>query len=134
MKVLLLIVLIVGAAFAVPSIRHRIAGPLDPVLGKLGPVGEKLRTPARRFKAHNEIQAIIGRMNEDKLMGRSLPTPVQVHKWVRDKMRGGIEDGLDPWGQQYYYSRSRSAATVGSMGQDMQRDTPDDIRISTSLK
>jgi hypothetical protein len=134
MKVLLLILLLIGAAFAVPSIRNRLAGPMDPLLARLGPVGEKIRTPARRFTAHNEIQAIIGRLNEEKLQGRSLPRPVQFRQWVHDKMRGDIQDGIDPWGQPYYYSRTRTHAVVGSAGADQQRDTQDDVRISTSLK
>jgi hypothetical protein len=134
MKVVLLIVLLIGAAFAVPSIRNRLAGPLDPVLAKLGPVGEKIRTPALRFNAHNEIQAIIGRLNEDKLQGRSVPAPNQFQRWVRDKMRGNIQDGKDPWGQPYYLIRARSQAIVGSAGQDMHAGTPDDIRITTPLK
>ena len=134
MKVLLLVLLLLGAAVTVPAIRNRLAGPLDPVLAKLGPLGEKIRTPALRFNAHNEIQAIIGRLNEDKLQGRAVPPPNQFQRWVRDKMRGNIQDGKDPWGQPYYLVRARTHAIVGSAGADMQAGTPDDIRITTSLK
>lgn len=134
MKVLLLVLLLLGAAFTVPAIRNRLAGPLDPVLARLGPVGEKVRNPVRRFNAFNEIQAIIGRLNEDKLQGRPVPPPNQFQRWIHDKMRGDIQDGRDPWGQPYYLVRSRGYATIGSAGQDMQAGTPDDIRDSTPLK
>lgn len=134
MKVLLLVLVLVGAAVAVPSIRHRLAGPLDPVLARLGPLGEKIRTPARRFNAHNELQAITGRLKEDRLMGRRIPTPRQFHAWVRAHMRGDIQDGIDPWGQPYYLTKSRTHFTVGSAGQDTLAGTPDDVRISTPLR
>ena len=134
MKVVLLLVLVIVAVATVPAIRNRLAGPLDPVLARLGPVGEKFRNPVRRFNAHNEIQAIIGRLNEDKLQGRTVPPPNQFQRWIHEKMRGDIQDGKDPWGQPYYMVRSRASATIGSAGQDMQPGTADDIRDSTPLK
>lgn len=134
MKVLLLLLVVIAAVATVPAIRNRIAGPLDPVLVRLGPVGEKLRTPVLRFNAHNEIQAIIGRLNEDKLQGRSVPVPNQFQRWIHEKMRGDIRDGKDPWGQPYYLVRSRGYATIGSAGQDMQAGTADDIRDHTPLQ
>jgi hypothetical protein len=134
MKVLLLLLLVIAAVATVPAIRNRLAGPLDPVLARLGPVGEKFRTPVLRFNAHNEIQAIIGRLNEDKLQGRTVPVPNQFQRWIHEKMRGDIQDGKDPWGQPYYLVRERGYATIGSPGQDMQAGTPDDIRDHTPLK
>jgi hypothetical protein len=67
-------------------------------------------------------------------MGRPVPTPREFRTWVRGKMRGGIEDGLDPWGKPYYLTRSRTHFTVGSAAQDTLPGTPDDVRIDTPLR
>jgi hypothetical protein len=134
MKAILIIILLIGAAFGIPSIRNRIVGPLDPVLSKLGPAGEKIQNPARRYKASQEATAITRKLTDERSMRRPMPSPPRFPAWVQANMRSLEIDGLDPWGHPYYYIQTRQEMTVGSVAQDGVRDTPDDVRVTAPLK
>lgn len=134
MKAFLIIILLIGAAFGIPKIRNRIVGPLDPLLSKLGPIGEKIQTPARRYKANNEVTAMIRKLEDERSMRRQLPAPARFQAWVQTNMRALENDGLDPWGKPYYYIHTRQNMSVGSSAQDTLRDTPDDVRITVPLQ
>lgn len=134
MKLLLIIVLLVGAAFGIPAIRNRIAGPLDPVLSKLGPAGEKIKTPFQRWAAKNEATAIVQRLSEDNIQRKPLPTPRSFQDWVRQNIRSETDATTDPWGHPYYFVLTRQQMTVGSIGKDGQRNTPDDILATMPLQ
>lgn len=130
MKALLIIVLLIGAAFGIPQIRNRIAGPLDPLLSRLGPIGEAVQTPTRRWQANQEMTFILRRITEDRNLRKPLPSPHNFQRWLIANVRGVKNGGNDPWGQPYYYILTRTTMTIGSQGQDMQRDTEDDLRLS----
>jgi hypothetical protein len=130
MKTFLIVLLLIGAAFGIPPIRNRIIGPLDPVLSKLGPIGEKIATPAKRWEAGQEATLIIRRISENRQINKPVPTPLTFQGWLKANVRGLKRDGMDPWGHPYYYIHTRQNMTVGSQGQDRLRDTPDDVRIT----
>jgi hypothetical protein len=133
MKTFLIIVLLIGAAFGIPAIRNRIIGPLDPILSKLGPIGEKIQTPARRWSATQELTMILRRIGEDKNVNKPLPSPLSFQNWLKTNVRGLDNGGLDPWGRPYYYIHTRQNITVGSQAQDRLRDTPDDVRLTVPV-
>lgn len=128
MKVFLILIVAIGAAFGIPSIRNRIAGPLDPVLSKLGPLGEKIQTPAKRWSAKNEADVIVRKVADLKDQNRPFPPPRQFTKWIQQNMRGLERKGMDPWGRPYYLERAQKQVTVGSVAQDGVYDTADDVR------
>jgi hypothetical protein len=130
MKALLIIILLIGAAFGIPSIRNRIVGPLDPMLSKLGPAGEKIATPARRWQTNQEATLIIRRIADDRSLRKPVPTPLTFQNWLKANMRGLKWEGNDAWGHPYYYIHTRQNMTVGSHAQDGLRDTEDDIRVT----
>jgi hypothetical protein len=134
MKAFLIIMLLIGAAFGIPAIRNRIAGPLDPLLSKLGPIGEMVQTPTRRWTANQEAMAIAHKLTSDRAnLNKPYPPPPQFYNWLKKNMRGLKNDGLDPWGNPYYFIHTRTEMTVGSHAQDGVRDTPDDVRFITPL-
>ena len=134
-KYILIFIVLVGAAFGIPAIRNRIAGPLDPLLSKLGPVGDKIQSPVRRWAAKNEEMLIIRKLAEHHNQQRDLPSPLAFQGWVKQHFRGVENDaGLDPWGRPYYLIHTRNQITVGSQGADRKRDTPDDVRVSVPLQ
>ena len=134
-KFLVIFVLLLGAAFGIPPIRNRIAGPLDPVLSKLGPVGEKMQNPVRRWATKNEEMLIIRKLAEHHNQRRDMPSPLGFQGWIKQNFRSGSNDaGLDPWGRPYYLVHTRQRITVGSQGPDRKRDTSDDVRVSVPLQ
>ena len=134
-KYVVIFIFILGAAFGIPAIRNRIAGPLDPVLSKLGPIGEKIQTPTRRWATKNEEMLIIRKLAEQHNQQKEMPSPLAFQSWIKQNFKGrGTEAGLDPWGRPYYLIHTRNQITVGSQGADRRRETPDDIRVSVPLQ
>ena len=132
-KIIFVVVVLLGAAFGIPEIRNRIAGPLDPVLSKMGPVGDKVQAPARRWAARNEANIIIRKIAEAHNQNKDVPTPLRFQVWMKQNFRGGINEGRDPWGKPYYLIQTRSQITVGSQGPDRTQNTTDDVRVSVAL-
>jgi hypothetical protein len=132
-KAILIIILLIGAAFGIPAIRNRIVGPLDPILSKLGPIGEAVQTPTRRWTANQEAMLITRRIAEDHNLRKPGPSPLSFQNWVKANVRGLKADGMDPWGRPYYFIQTRQNMTVGSQGQDRLRDTEDDVRLTVPL-
>ena len=130
MKALLIILLLIGAAFGIPSIRNRIVGPLDPLLSKLGPLGEKIATPARRWQVNQDHQLIFRRIAEERSLHRPMPAPRTFQSWLKTNVPGLKWGGNDPWGRPYYFIHNRQTTTVGSEGPDRVRDTSDDLRLT----
>ena len=130
MKWLIILVIAVGAAFGIPSIRARIAPPLEPVLARLGPIGRAIQTPAKRFNAKNEADVIVRKLADWKLRNLALPTERNFTKWIKQNMRGLEHDGMDPWGNPYYLVRAGKHMSVGSAAQDGIPKTDDDIIAS----
>lgn len=133
LKIILIGAVIIGAMFGIPPIRNRIAGPLDPFLSKLGPVGEKIQAPARRWAAKNEEMLIIRKLAEDHNQNKGVPSPLAFQGWIKRNFHGGVKEGMDPWGRPYYLIHTRQQLTVGSQGPDRLRDSSDDIRVSVPL-
>lgn len=133
LKVIVIAVVFLGAAFGIPAIRNRIAGPLDPVLSKLGPVGEKMQAPARKWAAKNEEMLIIRKLAEAHNQNKGIPSPLSFQSWIKANFHGGVKEGMDPWGRPYYLIHTKQQLTVGSQGPDRRRNSADDIRVSVPL-
>lgn len=133
MKFLLILIVAIGAAFGIPSVRHRIMTPLEPVLVRVGPIGEKLATPARRWNAKNEAEVIARKVAEQKDLHRPFPTPRRFTQWIQQNMRGLERKGMDPWGNPYYLERTDRTITVGSAAQDGVPGTEDDVRVTVAI-
>src|SRR5688572_22428889 len=130
MKAFLIVLLLIGAAFGIPSIRNRIVGPLDPLLSKMGPLGEKIATPARRWQADQEEKLILRRIEEERSQHRPMPAPRTFQSWLKTNVPDLNWKGNDPWGRPYYFIHNRQITTIGSEGPDRLRDTPDDVRLT----
>ena len=133
-KIIFVVVVLIGAGFGIPQIRDRITPPLAPLLNRLGPIGDAVQNPTKRWAAKNEINLIIRKLAEDHNQNRGIPSPLGFHVWLRQNFRGGINDGGDPWGRPYYLIHTSSLVTVGSQGPDRQRDTSDDVRLSVPIR
>ena len=128
MRKFLIILVILAVAWAIPAVRGRIGVALLPVAEKLGPVGDFIATPARRFSAKNDQTNIARIISTDFNEGRPVPTAQTFQVWL--KRRAPQVDPKDPWGNLYWMARGRGELTVGSNGADGRKDTSDDVKHS----
>ena len=132
MKVLLVVLIVVGFAWTIPSARARIVDVLEPVGAALRPAVDWALNPTRRAGAAREAQFILREIENQRQMGRGYPSPRGFYDWVRANVES-VEDGVDPWGEPYYLEMTRQHVIVGSPGPDRALGTEDDIRDAKSL-
>jgi hypothetical protein len=109
-KLLLLLIIAAGVALAVPSTRARVATPaVDWAYRQLVP---------------NRIEMIASQLEFVRRRGDHLPTNAALTQWIENNT---TVKPLDPWGHPYYIDVRADRFTVGSVGEDGQRNTPDDL-------
>jgi hypothetical protein len=128
-KKLLVVAVLLGFAWSLPPSRRWITNALAPALVKLGPVGERLVEPTRRYDARNEVDFIVDIMEMNRTEGRAMPTARTFEKWLQQKVTTR-RNGIDPWGKSYYLMRLGKTTTIGSEGPDGERSTADDIQAA----
>jgi hypothetical protein len=119
-KLLLLCIVVLGVAMAVPSTRAQIqAGAIQPVMDNIG-----TRLVPRRLDAMAD--------QLDVRLSRAERLPVDnFAAWLRRDYTG---PDLDPWGNTWFLQVGRRDYTVGSMGADRELGTDDDIVERRSLQ
>jgi hypothetical protein len=126
-KTLFILVVLMGFAWGYPPTRARMVLGLQPVLERFGPVGNAIVTPVERYSARQEVAFIVEQIRMHKNEGRELPDEKTFQRWI-DKRLSTKNQGRDPWNQPYYLLKVSGQVTVGSVGEDGARGTPDDIR------
>lgn len=118
-KLLLLCLLALGVAMAVPSTRAQIQErAVTPVRDNIG----RRLVPRRLDAMANQL---------DVRLSRAERLPVDnFGAWVRRDYSG---PELDPWDNPWYLQVGRRQYTVGSMGPDGQQGTGDDLTVSRNL-
>jgi hypothetical protein len=132
MKVLIIVLVLAGFAWAYPPTRARIVHGVEPALVRLGPVGTRLMIPVQRYTTAQEVEFIKNQIGLARMEGRELPDERTFPRWLAKRVVTRY-NGNDPWGSPYYLMRVNRTMTVGSMGQDRQRGTEDDIRKSVAF-
>lgn len=116
-KILLVILLALGIAMAVPSTRATLMEKASPVLN-----GFKAKmVPSRLDAMANQLEARVRR-------GEGFPSSWE--SWLDRDFTG---DPKDPWGNVYYLQAGRRNFTVGSAGPDGVKGNADDIKLSRDL-
>ncbi|MEX0906724.1 MAG: type II secretion system protein GspG [Gemmatimonadota bacterium] len=121
------IILVVAIIFAVPPLRARGAVLMEPVIERLGPVGDAIANPIRRYSANNKVKHVLNVIDNDRELGRRPPPkdPEAFNPWMRRRVPE--DTGLDPWGNQYWMQYGDRTVTIGSNGPDGVRGTEDDV-------
>jgi hypothetical protein len=124
-------VVLVGFGFlmAHEPTRARMAKGVAPVLERLGPAGKVAMRPIDRFTAHSEVDFLADQVKMARELGREAPTENNFQDWVARRTQTRAA-GNDPWGAPYYFHRGVSTFTIGSMGPDGKRNTPDDVTVT----
>ena len=126
-KFIIITLIIVGAVTSVPPIRQRV---LPPLAKALGPTGERMMTPMKRWEAKTDCDDLVRELRQENTAGRQIPAPDKFTAWARWELRNP-EAGVDPWGSRYYLKPPlRGQVTVGSPGPDLKKGTPDDIVVT----
>lgn len=112
-KLILLLLLALGVALAVPSTRARIT---EPVIDRIN-----LEITPRR------LEMIATRLEEERSLGRPLPDAEGLETWL---LRNTTLSPQDPWGNHYFVQERSDGFIIGSNGPDGRRGTPDDMTAS----
>ena len=131
MKRFIVFIVVLAIVWAIPEARNRIGVAALPLLERLGPVGERVANPFRKWKARSESEFYLRMINDDHAEARPLPEERQFKEWVLRRMPE--ETGVDPWGSDYWLRRRGTMFTVGSSGPDGQRDTADDVAVTETF-
>jgi hypothetical protein len=131
-KTLIIVAVLFGFAWAYPPTRARMVVAAQPALERMGPVGERLITPVKRYNTRTELKFIVEQIKLTRTEGRELPDERTFQRWISRRLLTKNQ-GKDPWGFQYYMITVSGTVTVGSVGEDGQRGTDDDIRESTNF-
>ncbi|HUF49807.1 MAG TPA: hypothetical protein VMN60_03180 [Longimicrobiales bacterium] len=126
MRRILIIVVIIAVAWAIPPVRGKLSTGAIPILEKLGPVGDVVITPVRRFSAKSQVTHILRLIANDYNEGRELPDERTFQRWLR--RRAPDANANDPWGRPYWLTRGNGTLTVGSSGLDGRKGNGDDVK------
>ena len=125
-KKLLVVAVLVGAAWSVPASRAYMVRVGEPLLLRMGPLGERFLDPARRYNTGQELDLLLRQLRQDYTARQRLPNTRTFRAWVEANTTSG-RAGADAWGNAYYLRQDRAGITVGSAGSDGQVGTEDDI-------
>ena len=108
-KIFMLLILGLGVALAVPKSRAAIVPPaMNRIYAQIVP---------------RRLQAIASQLENRVRRGEGLPNNNGWESWLDSNSSSSPED---PWDNVYYLDRRRDGFTVGSMGPDGVKGTPDD--------
>lgn len=132
LKVVLVVLVLLGAAWGYPPTRTQMAHALLPVAERLGPAGEYVSRPVRRYNARTEISFVLDQIAMARTEGRPTPTGRSFQEWLKARVKTK-NNGKDIWGNEYYLTVDGTTFTVGSVGPDGERNSPDDITKSKTF-
>ncbi len=121
-KVVLLILVLLGAAFYFPQTRPVVVDTLAPVLD-----------PVLSWQTRGEMEGIVRELQTLTRQGSDLPTPgASFDAWMLRNFMGGSK--TDAWGVNYTLKVWRDSVGVVSNGPDREIETPDDILESVMVQ
>jgi hypothetical protein len=128
-KKIAIVVILLGFAWAWEPTRVRMVLAARPVLERMGPFGEKAIAPIVRYNTKTELTFISDQIQMAKTEGRETPDANTFQMWLQKNVKTK-NNGKDPWDQKYFLIQLGSTLTVGSIGEDGERGTDDDIKAS----
>ena len=128
-KTVMTVVILLGFGWAYPPTRARIVLAAKPALEHMGPVGDVLSRPIQRYTTSTEVKFILDQILMSRTEGREVPDAQTFQRWMARRIVTK-NAGKDSWGNPYFLIRTGGLLTVGSVGQDGQRGTEDDIKES----
>jgi hypothetical protein len=109
-----------------PSGRSKIMQWTAPVLNHLGPFGQKISLPMKKYTAKTNVASILRAIDNAREEGKETPDGRTWTRWLRSHPPSDKGE-LDPWGNPYYLHLENRVYTIGSAGPDGKRYNADDI-------
>jgi hypothetical protein len=132
MKKIITLIVIFAMIWAVPPARTKALTVLQPVFNRMGPVGDKLSNPMRKYSARAQIASIIRGLHAARTQGRELPDARTFVRWLRANPPSENKE-LDPWGRSYSLRHQNDQYTISSAGPDGVPDNADDIKKTVTF-
>lgn len=131
LKILLFVLVALGASFSIPSLR-RVVEPvtdaaLDPAKRMLSGQLARIRDPVYRWSVQNEARGIARELIQREETGQPLPRPQDFQSYLQRRTLAGAPV-LDRWGSPYYLLVTADSVVVVSPGPDERPGSDDDIR------
>ena len=121
-KIILLLVLCLGAGFYFPQTRPMLLDTLAPVLN-----------PGLNWMSRQEMAKIAGEMTTLSRQYQELPGKGrEFQEWLNREFQGGA--GIDPWGNPYTLKTWPDSVGIVSNGPDLEINTLDDILVTGKIQ
>jgi hypothetical protein len=115
LKIILILLVLFGAALYAPQTRPYVVETISPVVN-----------PVLGWQTKGEMNRIVRELQTRLEQGSSLPAPGEAfNSWMDRRFVGGA--ALDAWGQPYTLQIRRDSVLLVSNGPDETTDTSDDI-------
>lgn len=121
-KIILIVLVVVGAIITIPALHSRAGIMLGPVEDKLAPHMTFATDPMKKVRTSDKESNILGMLKQDHIQGRKSPEPEDFPQWLKDRQ---VEP--DGWGNRYYLFQKNDSIFIGSNGPDGKKNTPDDL-------
>jgi len=132
LKTALIVITLLGFGYAYEPTRVRMLLVAKPALERMGPLGERIATPVQRYNTATELSFILDQIQLAKTEAKEIPDARTFQTWMQRRILTKNR-GRDPWDFPYYLIRVGPTLTVGSVGEDGQQGTDDDIKKSMTL-
>ncbi len=117
-KLILVLLIAIGAAFYFPATRPRMVHYAQPIT-----------RPLLDWRTRSEMSSIAQDLTNGERASHNLPDPrTQFGPWLRDQYQG--DAGKDAWGTPYGLQVFRDSFSITSAGADRVPGTSDDLRVS----
>jgi hypothetical protein len=121
-KVVLILLVLLGAAFYFPQTRPVVVDTLAPVMN-----------PVLTWQTRGEMEGIVRELQTMSREGGDLPTPGEsFDAWMLRNFMGGSK--TDAWGVNYTLRIWRDSIGIVSNGPDREIETPDDILETATVQ
>lgn len=121
-KVILLIILALGAGFYFPATRPVLVDTFAPVIN-----------PALEWQSSREMDQIARKLQFINREGQPIPTPGQdFGEWMARNFQGG--SSLDAWGNEYSLVSWPDSVGIYSRGPDLEIGTADDFHRAARIQ
>lgn len=126
LKTVVVVLILLGFAWGYHPTRVRMMRAIEPVVEALGPAGDLVVIPIQRYNAKTEVNFLVDQIQMHRTEGREVPDSRTFQAWLGKRV-STKNQGRDPWNHPYFLLSIAGRITVGSVGEDGERGTADDI-------
>jgi hypothetical protein len=131
-KKAIVVIVLFALVWAIPAARTKFIDVTHPVFARLGPVGNRVTTPMRKYTARTQIASILRAMHAAREAGKEVPDGRTFVRWLRAHPPSDRKE-MDPWGNSYWMRKENASYIIGSNGPDGIKGNADDVTKTVIL-